>query len=425
MKADFINKNANEQSNSKIRMVMGGDVSFDLILRDQWYLGAFRARGEKEVFPYHVKSGGSYAAWGKNGRRVMNKLKKIWNAFKISSNTKQTSAINLSPFVELLVLNEKNADFAYKDPEELIYETFKIKFSCEEEKIAYPFEKIGSFLRNKDFVLINLETPLTRGCRACGFFMSDPGYAKSMVTNGVSMVSLANNHIFDAGEIGFLQTMTYLKDAGIPFTGAADNFEKARLGESVKIKGVNFTFLGYTQFCNARFASIASEFPGILPLDRKLIVEDIKRAKKKADFVFPVLHWGIENRIEVHPTAVEIAHFLIDSGADGIIGHHPHVPQGIEIYKGKPILYSLGNFIFGSYNKIFWSDNYLAEFAIEKGKILEVLLYPISGKGVELFQPQLLSGVRADSLLECLQSRSGIFGTKIVIENHIGYIKIE
>lgn len=155
------------------------------------------------------------------------------------------------------------------------------------------------------------------------------------------------------------------------------------------------------------------------------MVEDVKVAKRKADFVFVSLHWGIENDPNVHPKQIEIAHLLIYHGADGIIGHHPHVPHGIEIYRNRPILYSLGNFIFGQSDTRWCLDNYLAEIVIDQERIQGIMIYPISGQGQELFQPELLSGTRSDLLFFELQTRSAAFNTKITIQNDVGYIKIQ
>jgi poly-gamma-glutamate synthesis protein (capsule biosynthesis protein) len=290
-------------------------------------------------------------------------------------------------------------------------------------KFAYPFEKISSFLRSKDLVFVNLETPLTTHPRPNGLFISHPQYAQAMKDTGISIVAVANNHIYDAGEKGLLDTLCHLQSAAIPSVGAGENFKAAREGKLVQLRGMRLLFLGYTQFCNGRFASLAGDYPGILPLDRKLMIEDIKQARPKADALFVSLHWGLENQPNVHPKQVEIAHLLIDAGADCIIGHHPHVPHGIEIYKSKPIFYSLGNFIFPRYYSK-WSDNFLAEIIIVQGKIAGVVLYPIAGIGRELFQPELLTGKRADLLLQELQLKSIVFNTAIAIRDHLGYIDL-
>jgi poly-gamma-glutamate synthesis protein (capsule biosynthesis protein) len=280
-------------------------------------------------------------------------------------------------------------------------------------------------LQERDFVLVNLETCLAKDVRPQGLFISDPSYADAMARAGISMVNLANNHIFDGGERGFSQTVEHLERAGISYTGAGKNIEDARLGKTVQLKNVKLLFLGYTQYCNHGFSSIAAEYPGILPLDTQLVIEDVKKARDKADFVFIILHWGLEPSQFVHPRQREIAHSIIDAGVDGIIGHHPHLPQGIEVYKERPILYSLGNFIFGRDDSDWGVDNILAEFIIDQKKIQLVKIYPISGKRQELFQPYLLSNARANLLLNHLKKSSLLLNTKIDINNDVGYIRTE
>jgi poly-gamma-glutamate synthesis protein (capsule biosynthesis protein) len=154
-----------------------------------------------------------------------------------------------------------------------------------------------------------------------------------------------------------------------------------------------------------------------------MIEEDIKAAGEKADLVFVSLHWGFEDQPNIHPRQKEIAHMLIDAGADGIIGHHPHIPHGIEIYRGKPVLYSLGNLIFGFSSRL-WSDNFLAEIVIDRKSIQGIIIHPVSGRGQELSRPEILSGARARSTLHELQIKSVEFGTAIAIHDDLGFIKI-
>jgi len=288
---------------------------------------------------------------------------------------------------------------------------------------SYPFEKIGPFIRTKDIVFANLENPLTSTRRAHGFFLADPGYAGAMKEAGINIVSVANNHIFDGGEVGFLHTMENLNINNIEFTGGGKDLSSARRGRIVRANGTSILFLAYTRFCNSNFASAAGEYPGILPLDIDLIMEDLKSARGKSDLVFISLHWGYENQPGVHPMQVEIAHKLIEAGADCIIGHHSHVPHGIEVYKGRPVIYSLGNFIFGYYMEG-WQDNILAELVIEDKRIGGLIIHPISGRRNELIQPELLMGPRADSLLDEIRIKSAVFGTKIGMKDGAGYVRI-
>ncbi|MHC4103438.1 MAG: CapA family protein [Planctomycetota bacterium] len=397
-------------SNSSVRILIGGDVSFDQEIRNLPYLGAYRL---EEQAPKH---------------RILSIIKrKIGTGFhKLLLSSRFDSRQITAAFPEILVKNPEN-----KKKQGYLTGYYKktipieINNSTNPSRFYFPFEKIAPFMKKKDIVFVNLETPLSSHPRVRGFFNSDPNYAQAMKEAGIKIVSLANNHIFDAGEIGFLQTIVHLKDAGISYTGAGMNLEDARLGKLIQSNGMNYMFLSYTQFCIHRYTSIAAEYPGVLPMDRQLMLEDVQAAIKKADFVFVSLHWGFENQPNVHPKQIEIAHMLVDAGADGILGHHPHVAHGIEIYKKRPIFYSLSNFIFGQSITDWWPlDNYLAEIIIDRKSIKGVMIYPISGKGKDLFQPELLTGDRADSVLYEMKIKSGVFNTGIAMKNHKGYIKV-
>jgi poly-gamma-glutamate synthesis protein (capsule biosynthesis protein) len=246
-----------------------------------------------------------------------------------------------------------------------------------------------------------------------------------MKNSGISLVTLANNHIFDAGESGFNDTLKILKSTGIKYCGGGKNLNEARKGCQVVIKDLKIGIISYTQWCIHRFASIAEDYPGILPLDQKLIEEDIQVLRANNDFVFVSLHWGYEDQPYVHPKQQEIAHALIDEGANAIIGHHPHVPHAIEIYKNCPILYSLGNLVFKQADTNWIFDNFLAEMIIENKRLAGIKIHPISGIKTDVSQPKILVGKRAYKMLCDLQIKSFVYGTKIGIMGDKGYIKLD
>jgi poly-gamma-glutamate capsule biosynthesis protein CapA/YwtB (metallophosphatase superfamily) len=394
---------------SAVRILVGGDVTFDLEIRSPRYQGVYCLAGETS----------EHWALTKTRRRFWGALCKSFYSPKFFS-----AKSKVAPFQELLIKTPENEKRAGLDRYHRTVTRFNVDYPSAAAKFAYPFEKIAPFLKARDLVLVNLETPLTGHPRARGLFLSDPRYAQAMREAGISIVSLANNHIFDGGEIGFLETLDHLRDAGIAYAGAGRDLQHARSGTILQLNRTKFVFLSYTQFCNAGYSSIAADYPGILPMDRALMVEDIKVARERADLVFVCLHWGFENQPNVHPKQVEIAHLLVDAGADGIIGHHPHIPHGIEVYKQRPILYSLGNFIFGRARRE-WSDNFLAEIIVDQKRVQGIVIYPLSGQGPELFQPEVLGGTRADALLHELQIKSAIFDTGIAIQDRIGYVRIQ
>ena len=415
---------------SAVRILVGGDVSLDTELRILPYIGAYALREpwdpNIQIMPNQTVSISQKTKAGiitKVRNRFVNKLRNIYRSHFLLPEFHSPNGGH-EVFRELVHKDSKNQGQVFLPS---IYEKWvKLSIPCPPSgpTFDFPFANIVSFMKERDFVFVNLETPLTRHPRAYGLFISDPAYAMALRRAGISIVSLANNHMFDAGEIGFLETMQHLSGARISYVGAGKNLREARLGRVHEIRGIRIAFLSYTQWCNMDFASIAAEYPGILPMDRQLMTEDIKTVKKTADFVFVSLHWGIENDPIVHPKQIEIAHFLIDHGADAIIGHHSHVPQAIEIYKERPILYCLGNFIFGWGDTRWLFDNYLAEIVIDQTGIQGVIVHPLSGLGEELFQPQILKGTRAQALLTTLQLKSAFFRTGIYIKEDKGYISV-
>lgn len=177
---------------------------------------------------------------------------------------------------------------------------------------------------------------------------ADKSYIESSFGNHPLAVTISNNHIFDFGQIGFEDTIACLEELDIPYFGGG-LYQKFR---SFKTKlGINE--IGIIAYCcestNAIYEVEGLE-GGIERLVEKKIVEDITKLKKEVDFIILQLHWGQEEIPYPKPEDIEIAHKLIDSGVDLIIGHHAHVIQSIEKYKGKYIFYGLGNFIFPDLN---------------------------------------------------------------------------
>ena len=287
-----------------------------------------------------------------------------------------------------------------------------------------PFAFLTPLFRANDLVMLNLETPLADGtARRLGMMRSDPRYAQIIAEAGVAMVNLANNHIYDAGDEGLRQTICSLREVSIAYAGYGENLETARRGTIVEVRGLKIAVLGYTQYCNNGFSSVADEHPGILPMDRELVLEDIRNARSRADVVLVNVHWGVEDQPYVQARCVDLAHQFVAAGADAIIGHHPHVPHGIEIIRGKPVIYSLGNLVFGTTEED-WTDNILVQIVIHDGALVGLIIYPVTGKGADVFQPRVPKGERATAVLTDLQLKSSVFGTAIAIRDGVGYISM-
>lgn len=387
-------------SDSAIRVLCGGDICFDTEWR---YPPGIVRTGKPLSFQTRVR------------RALKRRLSKYIFSPKFYSGEID---------VDVNEIRLKTEELAKKLPPSFVYDSCtKLIAPPVPDRYDHPFNKISAFMRERDVVFANLENPLSDNKRVTGFFRSEPGYAEAIKKSGISIVSLANNHVFDAGEIGFMDTIRHLDEAGIEHVGDGNDLESARAGRTITVNGIKIHFLAYTQFCNSNFTSAANSCSGIMPLDLDLATEDIENARLKNDLVFVSLHWGYENQPNIHPKQIEIARNFIDAGADCIIGHHSHVPHGVEIYRERPILYSLGNFIFGYY-KAAWGENILAEIAIEGKRISGVLIYPISGRE-EQMNPSILEGKDSERVLQEIRIKSAIFKTRMAIEGGIGYIRTQ
>lgn len=209
----------------------------------------------------------------------------------------------------------------------------------------HPFENVIDLLKNKDILFGNLEVVLSdegRKVEKAYVMESPPKNVKYLLDSQFDVLNLANNHILDLDVKGFKNTINILNKNNLKFIGV-------NIGTSVSSylilekNGLKIGFLGYTSghFKVPRDVSINK-------INEVKIIKDIRDIKNKCDHVVVSLHWGIENVFYPSPGQINLAHKLIDNGATLILGHHPHVIQGIEKYKDGLISYSLGNFQFGS-----------------------------------------------------------------------------
>jgi hypothetical protein len=205
-------------------------------------------------------------------------------------------------------------------------------------------------LVESDLAIGNLEGPLT-SCSSAGppwrfGLHGNPAYAPILRSAGVNVVSLANNHAMDHGWEGLEETLRHLQSAGINYVGAGMNLNEARKPLHVSVRGVNIAILAYCDVADLSPLYAANDRPGVVPLRRALIFEDIARAKQASDVLILCMHWGQENISAPHPKYRRLGRDMIAAGANIIVGHHPHVLQGIERLDGGVIAYSLGNFTF-------------------------------------------------------------------------------
>jgi poly-gamma-glutamate synthesis protein (capsule biosynthesis protein) len=166
-----------------------------------------------------------------------------------------------------------------------------------------------------------------------------------LVYAGIQTVTLANNHADNGGVPAFLDMIETLHGHGIATTGGGKDLAEARQPVLQTVKGVRFALLGYNEIPPGGPYATASS-GGIAPIDVATLPQDIAAARMLADVVIPFFHWGIEYTKDPTKHQQDVARAAIDAGADMVLGSHPHWIQGIETYKGRLLIYCLGNFIF-------------------------------------------------------------------------------
>jgi len=228
-------------------------------------------------------------------------------------------------------------------------------------------------------------------------------------------VNLGNNHIFDYGKVGLFDTISYLDSVGIRHVGAGHNAPQAHLPVIVNANGKRIALLGYYGGGEAPKATRTT--PGVADRHIGNIQSDIEtiRHSNSADYVAVNFHWGTEKADTPGRDQIEFAHAVIDAGADIIIGHHPHVLQGIERYKSGVIVYSLGNFVFGGNSRDTY-DTAVFEVRLMEKRNASYRLIPIR---IEHWQARELAGAESDSVLRQVERLSRVFPESIFMNKEV------
>lgn len=268
---------------------------------------------------------------------------------------------------------------------------------------SYFFRNVYDIFKNDDITTANLETTLTNADNKADklyAFKGKPEYAKVLAMASIEAVNVSNNHIYDYGNNGFRDTLANLKAQGISYFGEGNVWSK-------EIKGIKFGFLGYRGFYydNTFLNKMKS---------------DINNLKNQGCYVVVNFHFGDENSYTPNETQKYIAHFAINNGADLIIGHHPHVIQEIEQYKGKLICYSLGNFCFGGNVNPKDKDTFIlqAKLRFNSGKLISQAIRIIpcsisSSDNINDYCPTPMEGVKKADFIKKLNLLSKHAGFKI------------
>ncbi len=292
---------------------------------------------------------------------------------------------------------------------------------------AYPYAGVREILNQGDLVIGNLEAPLSRRgevyVEKTYTFRCDPEVVRTLTAGGFAAVSLANNHIMDFGPEALADTMRTLAEHGIKYAGAGKNLAEARTPALLECKGLKVAFLAYNNTFPLEFNATDTR-PGTARGEWEKIRADVKKAAAQADLVIVSFHWSGEGVKTPREYQRQFGRLCIDSGAHLVFGHHPHVPQGLEVYKHGLIAYSLGNFIFASYSTRV-RESLLLAVKMDPAGLKEACIYPININNHEVnFRPQLFRGEEAKAVLREIQELSTAFNTRIKIEGERGVIEL-
>ena len=292
---------------------------------------------------------------------------------------------------------------------------------------SYPFVLLKSIFRDSDIGFANLEGPVTLE----GERVKDKTFTFKMASEsldgivgaGFTLLSIANNHILDFGETGLRNTLQSLRAHGASSAGAGMTITEARAPTIIVVRGVRVGLLAYSATFPESFYAGETKAGTAFPHEEYL-EQDIPKAAAITDLLIASFHWGQELMESPKDYQRDLAHKAIDLGAKLVLGHHPHVPQGIEAYHGGLIFYSLGNFVFGSYSERV-KGSIIARVFFSPGTPITAEVIPINVYNKEvLFQPIPFTGKRSQEALEHLQEISKPLVTEIYIQEDRGVIFI-
>jgi len=271
------------------------------------------------------------------------------------------------------------------------YKNFMNEFTANDRDFGFTFKNVRHIFAEDDLTVVNFEGTLTdlKRPREKRFnFRAPPVFAASLVSGNIDVVSLGNNHSNDFFDAGYHETIEHLDNAGIISFGNERN-------SIVEVKGINIGFFGFLSWEDTRE-------------QRDNIVAAIKDLKVRgADLIIAYFHWGEEGHYRPNRIQRDLGHFTVDNGADLVLGAHPHVIQGIEVYKGVNIVYSLANFSFGG-NR--WPPDYdtfifQQTFTFVNGVLQDDNVTNIiparesSARHHNNYQPMIAEGPEADRIL--------------------------
>ena len=236
-----------------------------------------------------------------------------------------------------------------------------------------PLAPFAALLAAADYRIGNLECPIATVGQPMDSkiynFRAHPRVL-AVLKGRFDALAVSNNHSGDYGQAAFLETLDHLKQTGIASFGGGRNQTEAHAPLWIEKHGLRIAVLGYNEFKPRSFAA-GPHWPGIAWSEDSHVLADIRAARAAgADLVIPFMHWGWENEPAPDARQSQLARLMIDAGADAVVGGHPHVTQGSEIYRGKPIIYSLGNFVFDGFDTPAGKLGWLLRLGVDRSGVL-------------------------------------------------------
>ncbi|HHS13622.1 MAG TPA: CapA family protein [bacterium] len=277
----------------------------------------------------------------------------------------------------------------------------------------YPFDSTRATIRSADIAMANLEAPFTltgKPFEKTYTFRVPPDLAPALADAGFDVMTLANNHILDFGPEGLTETMETLDRLSVLYCGAGKDRKQAERAAVLETGGWRVGFLAYSMTYPSEFWADQNRGGAAYPHPRRM-QRQIASLADSVDAVVVSFHWGGERLPVPREYQRHFAHMAVDAGAHLIIGHHPHVLQGVEIYRGAFIAYSLGNYVFGSYSMT--SQGLMLWAAFQNRALHSVRLLPMDVNNHRVaFQPRFLRGAAMKACLDEVIRLSGALNEK-------------
>jgi len=277
------------------------------------------------------------------------------------------------------------------------------------------FADLLQILKCSDLHITNLECPLTYSEnkieKSGPGIKSDPASVSLLVQSNVKLACLANNHIFDYGEKGIIDTLEVLKKSNIESAGIVN---RTNGQEKWVIKEINGKRIGFLNYCENEFSVREKGLLGAAGYDPVKAYYDIQVLRLKVDWLIVNYHGGNEYYPLPRPELKKDFHYLADLGADLVVGHHTHVFSGYEVYNGKPLIYSLGNFFFPYEGEPkSWNEGVLLNCLIDDSIQFELIPFYQCKDG---FEVTLMEGDRKESVINKVKDLSSIIADDSKLE---------